>query len=131
MKRILSWCLLVAAFVGFLGADAFARGGRGGGGRSGGGRSGGGRSGGGRSGRGGRGGMGRTGQGRGNRGGRGGSGKTAKEWELLQEQEERKEQIDERRKNLMEADRTKEQEGWLADRRLEAADDEGKTGTVR
>ena len=115
-----SLALLAAlALVGLLASDATARGGGGGGGGMGGGGRGGGpgggMGGGGRmGGMGGRGGMGGPG-GFGMRGNRGGpNGTSAKEWEVLQNIEERKKQIAERRERLMDLDRKIQQEAFLA-----------------
>lgn len=113
--------LAAVALVGLLAADVSARGGGmgGGGGGRGGGMGGGGRGGGmgggGRMGGGfGRGGMGGPG-GFGMRGNRGGpNSKNAKEWEVLQNIEERKKQIAERRERLMDLDRKVQQEAFLA-----------------
>lgn len=127
LLRPLALLLVSALALGPLALDAFARGGGpGGGGRGGG-------PGGGRGGpggmRGGPGGM-RGGMGgmRGGMGGTGGqfsmgrrqgqNGKTAKEWEALQNLEERKKMIAERRERLMEQDRKVQQEALLASERL-------------
>lgn len=90
--------LLLGALVGGIAAEAVARGG---GGRGGGGRGGG--FGGGRGGR-----SGRTGWG-GFRPGKYKQGTTAKEWELLKDQEDRRERIEGRRERMMEADRKAQQ----------------------
>src|SRR5262245_60991555 len=105
----------LAFAVGPLALEAFARGGggRGGGpvggpGRGGmGGRMGGGRMGGGRMGGGMGGAAGGFGMGRGTAGQ---SGNTAKEWEVLQNMEERKKLVKERRQRLIDQDRKAEQE---------------------
>ncbi|MDJ0520623.1 MAG: hypothetical protein QNJ90_00965 [Planctomycetota bacterium] len=113
------WIALVGAVVAVaaLGTDAGARGGGGRGGR---GR--------------GRGGVGRGGgslRSRFMKNRKSGSGKTAKEWELLRDQESRLEMIKERRARLMDLDRKKEQEAWLADKRVKAADVDARTEDVR
>jgi hypothetical protein len=127
------WRWMIAATGLFLGltllaADAFARGGRpGGGGGGGGGRPGGGAggrpgAGGGRFGRGpGGGGAGFSRFGVGPRGGTGNTARTAKEWLLLQELEDRKRKIQERRVRLQELDRKEHQEALLAEARASAA----------
>ena len=135
--QVRRWVALAAAVVAITGTpiqEAGARGGGGGGGggrggggggRSGGGRSGGGRSGGGRTG-GGRTGGGRTGGGRNTPGG-----KTAKEWQLLQEQEERLAMVTERRNQLMDLDRKKNQEAFLSQNRKVAADKQARPEDIR
>jgi hypothetical protein len=122
--RGLAIVLALAFAVGPLALEAFARGGggggrgggMGGGGRGGGmgGRMGGGRMGGGRMG-GGMGGAGGFGMGR---GAAGQSGNSAKEWEVLQNMEERKKMVKERRQRLIDQDRKTEQEALLAANRL-------------
>jgi hypothetical protein len=135
----LAWAA-VAALIGALAIEAAARGGGpggGGGGRGGPGGGGGGRGGPGGGGRGGPGGGGPGGRG-GLRGGTGGgpgggggigfgmgrnsSAKSAKEWEALQNLEERKKMIQERRDRLMTLDRHDHQEALLAAWRLENAE---------
>ncbi len=44
------------------------------------------------------------------------------DWELLRDQEARLQMIKERRERLMDLDRKTEQEAWLADKRVRAAD---------
>ncbi len=130
--------LAAVALVGLLASDVSARGGGmgGGGGGRGGGMGGGGRGGGmgggGRMGGGfGRGGMGGPG-GFGMRGNRGGpNGKSAKEWEVLQNIEERKKQIAERRERLMDLDRKVQQEAFLASWRKSNALSFGVEGVCR
>jgi hypothetical protein len=126
---------LALALIGLLAVDAAARGGGGGGGGRGGGFGGGGIGRGvgpgGLGGLGGRGGIGAAlgrGFGVGGLGGgfgvarlRGNTGRDAKEWQLLQEQGDRKKMVQERRDALMDGDRKESQEGWLAARRLGAA----------
>jgi hypothetical protein len=113
----------LAFAVGPLALEAFARGGGvGGGGRGGGvgggrGGTGGGRMGGGRMGGGRMGGAGGFGMGR---GGPGQSGNSAKEWEVLQNMEERKKMVKERRQRLIDQDRKAEQEAMLAAARLQS-----------
>jgi hypothetical protein len=125
--RVLGSVLVMTGVLALVAVDAFARGG---GGMGGGGRGGGGM-GGGRGG--GRGGAGRGGMGRGAGGGFGGmgrgaggagaagAGKNAKEWQALQQLEERMKLIQGRRDKLIDDDRKATQETLLADRRLEAA----------
>lgn len=139
-KRFSRWITFFLALFagGALGTtqEAAARGGGPGGGRGGG--PGGGRGGGPGGGRGG----GRGGFGGGPGGiGRGGSGvgtnrtgageKTAKEWAELRDQEARLELIKERRDTLMDLDRKKTQEAWLAAQRLDEADQAGRGEPVR
>jgi hypothetical protein len=133
MRWKLVLAVVMTAFLGLLVAasDATARGGGGGGGRGGGGFPGGG-------GRGpGGGGMGGPGQGFGAGGlGYGGStglgtsrfaknrqsGNAAKEWELLKDSEGRKRLIQERRDQLMAAERRAQQEALQDQERLDAAE---------
>jgi hypothetical protein len=123
------YLLAVIMAVGPLALDALARGGGGGGGGRGGG-GGGGRGGGMGGGRGGGFGGRGGGFGGGMRGGPGAgfgmgrgntNGKSSKEWEALQNLEERKKSIIERRERLQGLDRKVEQEGLLATERLENA----------
>jgi hypothetical protein len=137
--RLLHGVAVVVALafaVGPLALEAFARGGGpGGGGRGGGGRGG---MGGGRGGMGGGrmgGGMGRGGTGGGmgggfgmGRGGTGQSGNSAKEWEVLQNLEERKKLVKERRQRLIDQDRKVQQEALLAANRLDNAIDQTMEG---
>jgi len=125
MKKSLVALVAVLIFSAFLISDLHARGGGGrGGAGAGSGRTGGGT------------GVGRSGtapgSSRAGRNGRtNGNARTAKEWELLREEEDRQALIDARRNTLMEEDREASQEGWLAERRLEAADRESHTEDVR
>jgi hypothetical protein len=146
--RLQRWIALAAAvfaITGFTVHEASARGG-GGGGRGGGGP-GGGRGGGGPGGGrgGGRGGAGRTGggaggmrgaTGRGAGAGKGaagtqGGGRSAKEWQILQEQEDRLAMVNERRNRMMDLDRKKNQEAFLAEQRKAAADIQARPEDVR
>lgn len=124
-KRITRWFSVAAAMFAVVGLahEAGARGGRrGGSGSVPGGR-------GGR--RGGRGGRGGPGAGRGGRGGTGPGGRSAKEWELIQEQEERLAMVKERRERLMDLERKQAQEKWLAEKRQSAADAASRTEDIR
>lgn len=128
-NRIRRWFALgaaVFAVVMFGAENAGARGG-GGGGR------GGGRGGSSRGGRGSsvRGALRGAGRGAGRAQGGNTKGKSAKEWELLRDQEARLEMIKERRARLMDLDRKKEQEAWLGAQRVQAADEQSRTGDVR
>jgi hypothetical protein len=125
------YLLAVLVAVGPLALDALARGGGGGGGRGGPG------GGGGRGGPGGGGGRGGGFGGGGRVGGRIGAGigaggvgagrgstaggKNAKEWEAIQNEEERKKSVAERRARLQTLGRKLQQEGLLASERLENA----------
>lgn len=121
--RWIPLALAAALIVGLTALDASARGG---GGFGGGGRGGpGGGPGGGRGGMGGLGGRmggmgGRMGAGFGMGRGRTGA-KDAKEWQALQNMEERKKMIAERRERLMDLDRKAQQEAYLAGERLASA----------
>lgn len=142
LRTTVAWSA-VAALIGAMALEASARGGggRGGGGSvgGGGGRGGGGTGSGRGSGGGGPGGGPRGGPGSGGGGLRGGMGggagaggmgigmgrnggnRNAKEWEAIQNQEDRKKLIQERRDRLMELDRRATQEALLAAWRLENA----------
>ena len=126
----LAAALVTLALLGTDKADARGGGGRGGGGRGGGGR------GGGRGGRGSRtrGALRGAGRGAGRAGGggtAGGAGSTAKDWEILREQEERLAMVKARRERLMDLDRKKEQQAYLAANRAAAADAQARVNDVR
>ena len=69
-------------------------------------------------------------QGRGGRGG-GAGGNSAKEWDYLREQEERLAMVKARREQLMDLDRKKSQEAYLAGQRIQAADALSRTDDIR
>ena len=72
-----------------------------------------------------------AGRGAGRASGNGQGGKTAKDWQVLQEQEDRLAMITERRDYLMDLDRKKNQEAFLAEKRKVAADQQSQTQDIR
>ncbi len=125
-KHMKRWFAVAAAMFAVVGmaSEAGARGGRRG-------RGSGSVPGGGRGSRGGRGGRGGPSAGRGGRGRTGAGSRSAKEWELIQEQEERLAMVKERREHLMDIERKEAQEKWLSEKRQSAADAASRTEDVR